>query len=131
MLTIGYLGIIGLARQDANIIDISFDILSLEALFLVPRVCSLLSLHPYFGTLVTCLNIQAYANRKLTIKIDTMPKGNGIITPKFAVANVAMLTTFACGQTKDFVKFLGIVAILFFGRQQTGDLSAYLIGYSP
>ncbi|KAL8915969.1 MAG: hypothetical protein Q9172_006537 [Xanthocarpia lactea] len=45
-------GIVGLAKQSARIIEISFDILSLEALFLVPRVCSLLSLHPYFGTLV-------------------------------------------------------------------------------
>ncbi|KAL8913869.1 MAG: hypothetical protein Q9171_001362 [Xanthocarpia ochracea] len=45
-------GIVGLAKQSAHIIEISFDILSLEALFLVPRVCSLLSLHPYFGTLV-------------------------------------------------------------------------------
>lgn len=121
MLTIEYLGVIGLVRQDANIVDISFDILSLEALFLVPRVCSLLSLHPYFGTLVTCLAIQAYANLGLTIKVDTMLEGNGIITSTLAVADVAILTTFACGQTKDFVKFLGIVAILFFGRQLTGD----------
>lgn len=127
MLTIEYLGVIGLVRQDANIIDISFDILSLEALFLVPRVCSLLSLHPYFGTLVTCLAIQAHTNLGLTIKVDTMPKGNGRLTPKFALADVAMLTTFTCGQTKDFVKFLGIVAILFFGRQSAEAYSAYLI----
>ena len=67
-------GIIGLAKDSDRIIDISFDILSLEALFLVPRyadhfadllyyqyiavmlthfrICSLLSLHPYLGTLV-------------------------------------------------------------------------------
>ncbi|KAI4172096.1 MAG: hypothetical protein LQ343_003843 [Gyalolechia ehrenbergii] len=46
------LGIIGLSRHSNHIINISFDILSLEALFLVPRVCSLLSLNTYFGTLV-------------------------------------------------------------------------------
>lgn len=121
LLTIKLLGVIGLVRNDANITEISFDILSLEALFLVPRVCSLLSLHPYFGTLVTLLALQAYANQVLTIMVDTMLKGNGIIPPKFALADAAMLTTFPCGQTKDFVKFLGIVAILFFGRQPLGD----------
>ncbi|KAL8906497.1 MAG: hypothetical protein Q9207_001983 [Kuettlingeria erythrocarpa] len=46
------LGIIGLARHSDHIIDVSFDILSLEALFLVPRVCALLSINSYFGTLV-------------------------------------------------------------------------------
>ncbi|KAL8974989.1 MAG: hypothetical protein Q9197_000790 [Variospora fuerteventurae] len=45
-------GVTGLAKHSAHIIDVSFDILSLEALFLVPRVCSLLSLNTYFGTLV-------------------------------------------------------------------------------
>lgn len=47
--------VVGLSKHDAHIIETSFDILSLEALFLVPRVCSLLSLHPFFGTLIPCL----------------------------------------------------------------------------
>src|SRR5690606_27912073 len=57
-------GIIGLVKHSEEIIDNSFDILSLTALILVPRfaplicqllftnnsrLCSLLSLHPYFG----------------------------------------------------------------------------------
>ncbi|KAL9000108.1 MAG: hypothetical protein Q9169_001183 [Polycauliona sp. 2 TL-2023] len=46
------LRIVGLARHSTRTIEVSFDILSLEALFLVPRICSLLSLNPYFGTLV-------------------------------------------------------------------------------
>lgn len=46
--------IIGLAKDSSAITDVSFDILSLEALFLLPRVCSLLSLVPFFGTLVGC-----------------------------------------------------------------------------
>lgn len=33
----------------------SFDILALLALFMVPRVCSVLSLSPYWGTLIPCL----------------------------------------------------------------------------
>ncbi|KAJ5611317.1 hypothetical protein N7510_008036 [Penicillium lagena] len=65
--------VIGLGRQDDSITDLSFDILSLEALFLVPRhdspksllevdlpsnltqatnrICSLVSLNSYFGSL--------------------------------------------------------------------------------
>ena len=33
-------------------IDTAYDVLGLEAVFLVPRIFSLLSLNPYFGTLV-------------------------------------------------------------------------------
>ncbi|EME78250.1 uncharacterized protein MYCFIDRAFT_58413 [Pseudocercospora fijiensis CIRAD86] len=39
--------------------DVAFDILSLEALFLIPRICSLLSLHPYFGMLLPVLKAMA------------------------------------------------------------------------
>lgn len=47
---------IGLNQGNDKIIDTSFDILALEALFLIPRICSpLLSLNPYFGTLLPCL----------------------------------------------------------------------------
>jgi hypothetical protein len=45
-------GIIGLATASDDTTDIAYDVLGLEALFLVPRIFSLLSLHPYFGTLV-------------------------------------------------------------------------------
>ncbi|KAL8705042.1 MAG: hypothetical protein Q9201_001812 [Fulgogasparrea decipioides] len=76
--------IVGLVEDSDHIINVSFDILSLEALFLVPRACSLLSLHPYFGTLIPCLK----------------------------------------EMTKDFVKFLGIVAILFFGFLTTFTMLA-------
>jgi hypothetical protein len=49
-------GMIGLYQGNDKIIDTSFDILALEALFLIPRICSpLLSLNPYFGTLLPCL----------------------------------------------------------------------------
>ncbi|KAJ6129233.1 hypothetical protein N7512_002013 [Penicillium capsulatum] len=51
--------IIGLGKEDDYIVDVSFDVLSLEALFLVPRyasvppeICSLVSLNSYFGSLV-------------------------------------------------------------------------------
>ncbi|KAE8147276.1 hypothetical protein BDV25DRAFT_160728 [Aspergillus avenaceus] len=47
--------IIGLVKDDDYITDLSFDILSLEALFLVPRICSLVSLNSYFGSLIPVL----------------------------------------------------------------------------
>ena len=50
------LGIVGLTKSSENIIDLSYDVLGLEALFLVPRICSLLSLNPYFGTLVSWIS---------------------------------------------------------------------------
>ncbi|KAL7628981.1 hypothetical protein AAE478_000499 [Parahypoxylon ruwenzoriense] len=46
---------VGLYKGDYTLVDIAFDVLSLEALFMVPRVCSVLSLSPYWGTLIPCL----------------------------------------------------------------------------
>lgn len=46
---------IGLTKGDDYITKIAFDILSLEALFLVPRLCSLMSLNSYFGSLIPVL----------------------------------------------------------------------------
>lgn len=49
------LRIAGLTKNSAYIIDLAYDVLGLEALFLVPRIFSLLSLNRYFGTLVSSL----------------------------------------------------------------------------
>ena len=70
-------GIIGLSKDSDRIIDISFDILSLEALFLVPRVCSLLSLLPYFGTLVCAKPIMSHAEEANRDLIGSVFKRNG------------------------------------------------------
>ena len=67
--------IVGLVRADMHLVNVSFDILSLEALFLVPKLFSLLSLNTYFGTLIPCLK----------------------------------------EMTKDFLKFLVIVLVLYVG----------------
>jgi hypothetical protein len=49
----GNLGIVGLKTADPEMsewfTDLAFDVLALEALFMVPRVCSVLSLSPYWG----------------------------------------------------------------------------------
>lgn len=55
LMTCSSLGIIGLLRGSDYIIDVSFDILSMAALFLVPRICSVMSLNPYFGSLIPVL----------------------------------------------------------------------------
>ena len=47
--------LVGLARDSKNIVATSFDILSLAALFLVPRLFSLLSLNSYYGVIFPCL----------------------------------------------------------------------------
>ncbi|KAF2708796.1 hypothetical protein K504DRAFT_468024 [Pleomassaria siparia CBS 279.74] len=78
------LRIIGLTLASPSIIDLAYDVLGLEALFLVPRIFSLLSLNPYFGTLIPCLK----------------------------------------EMTKDFVKFLSLVVILYLGFLTTFTLLA-------
>lgn len=47
------LRVVGLSNGKKDTIDLAYDVLGLEALFLVPRIFSLLSLNPYFGTLVS------------------------------------------------------------------------------
>ncbi|KAG9247684.1 hypothetical protein BJ878DRAFT_491316 [Calycina marina] len=76
--------IVGRMKDSDSIVDTAFDILSLEALFIVPRIFSLLSLHPYFGTLIPCLK----------------------------------------AMTKDFVKFMVVVAVLYIGFLTTFSLLA-------
>ncbi|PHH51304.1 hypothetical protein CFIMG_005173RA [Ceratocystis fimbriata CBS 114723] len=50
---------LGLYYHDAKIIEFSFDILAIEALFMVPRICSILSLSPYWGSLIPCIREMA------------------------------------------------------------------------
>ena len=69
-------GIVGLAKDSEHITDVAFDILSLEALFLVPRVCSLLSLIPFFGTLVR-KSLASSELLFLILALDTRPQRNG------------------------------------------------------
>ena len=74
----GHVGVIGLIKHSEGITDTSFDILSLEALFLVPRACSLLSLHPYFGTLVAFPAFSGFKNVRLRKMADSMLEGDGM-----------------------------------------------------
>ncbi|KAK5165097.1 uncharacterized protein LTR77_009194 [Saxophila tyrrhenica] len=70
---------VGIFGDNERATTVSFDILSVQALFLVPRVFSILSLHPYFGMLLPALK----------------------------------------EMTKDFMRFIGLVAILYLGFDTT------------
>ncbi|KAH9882137.1 hypothetical protein J1614_001309 [Plenodomus biglobosus] len=78
------LRIVGLTTGSADTMDLAYDVLGLEALFLVPRIFALLSLNRYFGTLIPCLK----------------------------------------EMTKDFIKFLSLVVILYLGFLTTFVLLA-------
>ncbi|KAH6995597.1 hypothetical protein BKA56DRAFT_569670 [Ilyonectria sp. MPI-CAGE-AT-0026] len=53
--TFGVLRIIGITQGKPELCELAFDILALEALFMIPRIFSILSLSPYWGTLIPCL----------------------------------------------------------------------------
>ncbi|KAF5615583.1 calcium channel YVC1 [Fusarium sp. NRRL 25303] len=59
MIAIGFtfaiLRIIGIVQNKPELNDLAFDILALEALFMIPRIFSILSLSPAWGTLIPCL----------------------------------------------------------------------------
>ncbi|KAK4200985.1 hypothetical protein QBC40DRAFT_278947 [Triangularia verruculosa] len=86
MITIGatyvVLRIVGLETQNKDLVDLSFNVLALEALFMVPRVFSILSLSPYWGTLIPCLKEMG----------------------------------------KDFIKFMVLVVVVYFGFLTTFSL---------
>ncbi len=80
-------GIIGMSKDSDHIIDISFDILSLKALFLVPRICALLSMVPFFGTLVrTRPSAYSYPiHTKTQLQIPCLKEMVIAIPPTFSV----------------------------------------------
>ncbi|KAL1987458.1 hypothetical protein VTN96DRAFT_3840 [Rasamsonia emersonii] len=114
--------IVGLAKQNDYITDLSFDILSLEALFLVPRICSLVSLNPYFGSLIPVLKEMTKAFLKFM--------------PVVIVLYLGFLTTFTMlARDRLTLKQMSWILIkVFFGSTQLGfdiaqDISP-VFGYS-
>ena len=91
-------GIVGLRTGDDWLVGLAFDILALEALFMVPRVCSVLSLSPYWG-----------------VSLASSPTG-ALLT--------RMQTLIPCLKEmgKDFVKFMVLVVIIYFGFLTTFSL---------
>lgn len=89
-------------------VDTAFNVLSLEALFMVPRVCSILSLSPYWGTLIPCLKAMGLDFLKFMVLV--------------AIIYMGFLTTFSLvgRELYSFPRMAMIVTKIFFGSSYVG-----------
>ncbi|KAI1131350.1 ion transporter [Nemania abortiva] len=99
---------VGLYNKDYVLVDIAFDVLALEALFMVPRVFSILSLSPYWGTLIPCLKAMGADFLKFMVLV--------------VVLYLGFLTTFSLvgRETFSFQHMAMIVTKIFFGSSFVG-----------
>ncbi|KAK8029109.1 ion transporter [Apiospora marii] len=99
---------VGLYNDDPMLIAIAFDVLSLEALFMVPRICSILSLSPYWGTLIPCLKAMGMDFLKFMVLV--------------AIIYLGFLTTFSLvgRELYTFKHMAMIVTKIFFGSSYVG-----------
>ncbi|RDA95049.1 hypothetical protein CP533_2156 [Ophiocordyceps camponoti-saundersi (nom. inval.)] len=99
---------IGLFRGDDAMIGLAFDVLSLEALFMMPRICSILSLSPYWGTLIPCLKEMGKDFVKFMVLV--------------VIVYLGFLTTFSLigRDSFPFSKMTGILTSIFFGSSSVG-----------
>ncbi|RDA85915.1 hypothetical protein CP532_2696 [Ophiocordyceps camponoti-leonardi (nom. inval.)] len=99
---------IGLFRGDDAMIGLAFDVLSLEALFMMPRICSILSLSPYWGTLIPCLKEMGKDFVKFMVLV--------------VIIYLGFLTTFSLvgRDSFPFSKMTGILTSIFFGSSSVG-----------
>ncbi|XWW93897.1 hypothetical protein V2A60_001836 [Cordyceps javanica] len=102
------LRITGVLRQSTTINNTAFDILALEALFLVPRMCSLLSLNPSWGILIPCLKEMTMDFLKFMVII--------------LIIYCGFLTTFSLLGRDRFtlVRMAGVLGKIFFGSSYVG-----------
>ncbi|KAM0253619.1 hypothetical protein ACHAQJ_007194 [Trichoderma viride] len=102
------LRIIGIARQDLRFNDLAFDVLALEALFMIPRICSILSLSPYWGTLIPCLKEMGKDFLKFMVLV--------------IVIYLGFLTTFSLVGRDSFSLSMmtGILTKIFYGSSYVG-----------
>ncbi|OAA42485.1 Ion transport [Beauveria brongniartii RCEF 3172] len=102
------LRITGVIRQSTALNNTAFDILALEALFLVPRMCSLLSLNPSWGILIPCLKEMTMDFIKFMVII--------------LIIYCGFLTTFSLLGRDHFslVQMAGVLGKIFFGSSYVG-----------
>ncbi|KAK4243636.1 hypothetical protein C7999DRAFT_36031 [Corynascus novoguineensis] len=102
------LRIVGLETHNSRLVDFSFDILALEALFMVPRVFSILSLSPYWGTLIPCLKEMGKDFLKFMVLV--------------VIVYVGFLTTFSLVGRDVFSlnRMTGFLTRIFFGSSSVG-----------
>ncbi|KAL7891985.1 hypothetical protein HDV63DRAFT_299598 [Trichoderma sp. SZMC 28014] len=102
------LRIIGIMRPETRCNDLAFDVLALEALFMIPRICSILSLSPYWGTLIPCLKEMGKDFIKFMVLI--------------VIVYLGFLTTFSLVGRDSFSlgKMTGILTKIFYGSSYVG-----------
>ena len=108
-------GIIGLYTHNDDLTNTAFDVLSLEALFMVPRVFSILSLSPYWGTLIPCLRAMGRDFLKFMVLV--------------VILYLGFLTTFSLISRDAFSlpQMTMILTKIFFGSSHVGFDIMYLI----
>src|ERR1041384_2945984 len=89
-------------------LETAFDVLSLEALFMMPRICSILSLSPYWGTLIPCLKEMGKDFLKFMVLV--------------VIIYFGFLTTFSLvgRDTLGLARMTGILTKIFFGSSYVG-----------
>ncbi|KAK4098351.1 hypothetical protein N658DRAFT_455429 [Parathielavia hyrcaniae] len=102
------LRIVGLETGNRRLVDLAFDVLALEALFMVPRVFSILSLSPYWGTLIPCLKEMGKDFLKFMVLV--------------VVVYLGFLTTFSLVGRDSYTLYdmAGILTRIFFGSTYLG-----------
>ncbi|KND93229.1 Calcium channel YVC1 [Tolypocladium ophioglossoides CBS 100239] len=106
--TFAVLRIIGITQENARINNLAFDVLALEALFMMPRICSILSLSPYWGTLIPCLKEMGKDFIKFMVLV--------------VIIYLGFLTTFSLvgRDVFDLGRMTGILTKIFFGSSYVG-----------
>lgn len=102
---------VGLHTADIAVIDIAFDILSVEALFLVPRSASQ-QLRAFSTKLTRWQDLLCSQLGAILWHTPPMSQRDGKLRPCRNIIKLADIR-----QTKDFVKFLGVIAILYLGTE--------------
>ncbi|UKZ93125.1 uncharacterized protein TrAFT101_008050 [Trichoderma asperellum] len=107
-ITFAVLRIVGIMRPETRCNDLAFDVLALEALFMIPRICSILSLSPYWGTLIPCLKEMGKDFIKFMVLI--------------IIVYLGFLTTFSLVGRDSFSlsKMTGILTKIFYGSSYVG-----------
>lgn len=97
-----------MTQQDSKINDLAFNVLALEALFMIPRICSILSLSPYWGTLIPCLKEMGKDFLKFMVLV--------------VIIYVGFLTTFSLvgRDAFSFTMMAGILTKIFYGSSSVG-----------
>ncbi|GAO17768.1 hypothetical protein UVI_02006360 [Ustilaginoidea virens] len=101
-------GVVGLVKRNSAMNELAFNVLSLEALFMMPRICSILSLSPYWGTLIPCLKEMGKDFVKFMVLV--------------VIVYFGFLTTFSLigRDVFTFGRMTGILTKIFFGSSYVG-----------